>query len=377
MARAKLYDQIKDAYEKVEVKHHEAVKEAEAIVNPEQKAEPTQDVPESSTQHVEEKQIHHEEKIDQEKQEKPVETKKLEVDHAPSHWSNEDKEVFNSLDNKGREFLVRRHREMEAAHTKRLQALSEEQKVAKKYKELISPHEGYFKDIGIKPEDAVNYLINAEKRLRLGNQNDKQEVFNNLHKTYGYREALQAEREQQVQQQIEYDPKLKPLYDAFQEQQRHITELKQERENQRRQAALQEHERAEHISKQFSNSKDKDGNLKYPHFEKVKGKMGDLFKTGMFNHLDQKENGLNEALEKAYRIAISLDEELHSSEEMEYISKRTKEEEAKKLASASKNAGFNVKSSTSAAVPKTQKRLSLRDSLIANFEAQQQQAERF
>src|SRR5215204_5606576 len=62
---------------------------------------------------------------------------------VPDHWASEDKEVFKALDKRGKEFLIRRHKEMEAGYTKKAQALSESAKVAESYKSMMSPHEAY------------------------------------------------------------------------------------------------------------------------------------------------------------------------------------------------------------------------------------------
>src|SRR5258708_39125559 len=84
--------------------------------------------------HVEDVVVEEKPEPSEEKQVEPVEEQ---VESAPSesedtiaqpsddeeeirelkNWNKNDKEIYKSLDVKGREFLLRRHREMEKAHT--------------------------------------------------------------------------------------------------------------------------------------------------------------------------------------------------------------------------------------------------------------------
>lgn len=104
---------------------------------------------------------------------------------APSHWASEDREVFKALDKKGQNFLLRRHREMEAGYTKKLQSHSEDVKIAESYRKKLTPHEGYIKQIGIDPMDAFEKLISAEIKLRTGSPQEKAALLQNLDKQYG------------------------------------------------------------------------------------------------------------------------------------------------------------------------------------------------
>jgi hypothetical protein len=76
----------------------------------------------------------------------------------------------------------------------------------------------------------------------------------------------------------------------------------------------------------FANSKDSDGNLKYPYFEKVKSTMGLLFQS----------NDSSMTMEKAYKKAILLDDELSSQRDADLLKRNELErksaiEKAKKL----------------------------------------------
>ncbi len=237
---------------------------------------------------------------------------------APVHWANDDREVFKSLDKKGRDFLLRRHKEMEAAHTKKMQERAEDIKTAENYRKIIQPHEGYIKQIGFDPLEAVNKLIGAEIKLRMGSAPEKVAILQDLAKQYGV-------QFNNSDTQPEVDEKTRLIFHELQEQKNTLMQLKHEKEQAENRTLLN------HIQS-FASQTDEKGLPKYPHFETIKADMGLLM-----------QNGKAESLEDAYEQAIFLNKSLRD----EYIMRQNKPE-ARKKAGASGDANFNVKSESTA-----------------------------
>lgn len=260
---------------------------------------------------------------------------------APSHWAFEDREVFKALDAKGREFLLRRHKQTEADYTRKSQALSEDVKIAENYRKKLTPHEGYIKQIGIDPFEAFEKLVGAEIKLRTGTPAEKQEMLQNLAKQYG----VQFNADNATQPEV--DEKTKFILQKIQQQEHRLLQWEKEKEETERRS-LQTH------INNFSSQVDEKGLPKYPHFETIKADMGLLLK-----------NGKAESLEDAYEQALFLNKDLRN----EYIARHTKNVEVKNKTLASKAAGFNVKSASTSQVVDTDPPLNLRKQLERAWDA--------
>jgi hypothetical protein len=276
------------------------------------------------------------------------ESKKEELDDEPraiANWSEEDKKIFRSMDDSGRKFLLKRHNELEKDYTRKRQADSEALKLAESYKQLIEPHKEYFRNLGMEPAQALNMLANAERKLRFGTAQEKLDTFNYLARNYDVlRDAAGT------QQQI--DPNLKPIFDEISQTKAELARIKQERQQ-------TENDYLNHVIQEFKTAKDKNGNLKYPHFEDVRSDMGDLIRMKKA-----------ESLEDAYEQAIFLNRDLREKHIMEYTKSSKRLEEDQRRDVASKKASFNVKSRSSSESVEIRKKESLRQTLAKVFEAQ-------
>lgn len=260
---------------------------------------------------------------------------------APTHWANEDREVFKSLDPKGRDFLLRRHKQMEADHTRKLQAHAETLKIAERYQKVLAPHQDYVKQLGIDPDEAYSKLVGVERTLRTGTAAQKQAIFQNLAKQYG----VQYEHDDT---QPEIDEKTQFIFNKLDQQEKIIMQMKQEKESSERQG-LQNH------INEFSSQVDEKGLPKYPHFETLKVRMGKFLKDG---------EALS--LEEAYKKAILLNDDLREG----HISSQNRNVEAKKRTVASSDATFNVKSGSTSKISDPKKDLSLAESIKLAMDAQ-------
>ncbi len=269
---------------------------------------------------------------------------------APDNWSQNDKETFNALESKGREFVLRRYKETEAAFTRKSQAHAEEVKIAQQFREVIEPRSEYLRQIGIQPMEAVAYLIDTEKKLRLGTHQEKQEAFQNLAKIYG------LPTNQQVMEEQPLDPALQTVFDTLSQHEQHLAQLNQEREHLQKEREYVKHQKMVNTINTFADAKDANGNLKHPHFDLLKEKMGALIRGGEVDSLDE---AYTQAAEKY----------LKKDEILRYYGIDKREEDSRKKTISSKNATFNVKSASSSDDPAVKtKKLSPREAVLQAFE---------
>ena len=258
---------------------------------------------------------------------------------APEHWAFDDREAFKSLDRRGKEFLIRRHKDMEAGYTKKQQALSEQAKVAEHYNNMIKPHQEYLKQINVPPEVAFDKLMAAQRILMTGTDEEKSLIMHNLAQQYKVDLSRQVDPVQQYNQIVLQ--KLQAL----------------EQRQQQREQQQEEEVRASYNDQivSFAQSKDEAGNLKHPHFEPLKNDMALLLKAGKAA-----------TLEEAYELSILMDVGLRK----EYLAKQARLEDGSKRVAASKKAGFNVKSGSGGQISDLKRELSTRELLSQAYDAQ-------
>lgn len=270
---------------------------------------------------------------------------------APEHWAAEDKEVFSSLDARGREFLLRRHKDMEAAYTKKQQALADERKQAEAVIKAVEPYEDYLRRNGLTREEAVNKLLATAQRLDESNPQDKIAILHNLARDYGVQLGNQEEPEPLSHEaQLLLDKINRIEADNYRLQEAH--RLHQESLRWKEESSLQS------VIDDFSSQKDENGNLKYPHFDTLREDMGLLLNAGKAQNL-----------EDAYESAIYLNRDLRTEYNLRQYNKDKQEAETRKRVEASKRAGFNVKSGPVTQTSDPKEALSLRDEIRRNMEA--------
>lgn len=260
---------------------------------------------------------------------------------APAHWAKEDREIFQSLDKDGRKFLLKQHKFMESSYTKKMQALTEDQKIAESFKKTITPYESYLNQLQINPTEAFEKLIATEMRLRMASPKEKAAIIHNLAKDYGAEFDPYAEPEQ-------VDEKTQAIYDELNRQKAYIMRWEQQRQEQ------EKHSLESQINA-FASTKDENNKLKYPHFETLRKDMGVLMNAGKAD-----------TLEEAYEAALLLNKDLRH----EYLLKQSRADDDRKRASASKKAAFNVRAGSNNQITDPKPTLSLRETIARAMEAQ-------
>lgn len=179
------------------------------------------------------------------------------VQEAPEHWSQEDRTMFAKLGDEAKEFLLRRHKQMEGDYTRKTQENAEAIKVGKLLDEAMDPavkadlnrigvdKEGYIRQMmqwhHMSVTDPVEFARNVVKQLRL----DPAQVFG----------LKPGEKEPEK----EPDPTTQRLAAVEQH-------LNSEQQARYRKAVQETQARVD----AFKDEKDDQGNLKHPHFEAVR-----------------------------------------------------------------------------------------------------------
>lgn len=101
----------------------------------------------------------------------------------PQHWSGEYKEMFKKQPKDAQEFILSRHKEMEADYTRKTQELSKQRKLAEAVEESLNPYRNDFELHGIDEAAAVKRLLAVHGMLK---QNPEQGLLW-LAEQYGFR----------------------------------------------------------------------------------------------------------------------------------------------------------------------------------------------
>ena len=263
---------------------------------------------------------------------------------APQHWSAEDKAVFSKLQKEGQEFLLRRHKDMEADYTRKTQEVAETKRFKDDFNQLFTPFRNTFAMHGLDDTGAVRYLLGYFQAL----QQDPVQTIQRLAQDYGV--DFNQKQDENV------DPSVKPLLEKIQHLETQIAQTTQAQQYQVSSSLFEQ-------VNSFRNAKDEKGNLKHPHFETVRKDMSVLVESGRATSLDQ-----------AYELAVRLNPEIYDKQKEQSILEQQKAaqqkelDEQKKKAAQAKKAATGIRSG-SASVEKTGPR-TLRDDLSALYDKQ-------
>ena len=104
-----------------------------------------------------------EETTDDKTAEKPTDGKE-----APANWSASDKAMFALQTPEAKDFLLRRHRQMEADYTKKIAPLADLKKEYEPIQQMFAPHLDVLKAKGLTPAATIRAWANVETALANG-----------------------------------------------------------------------------------------------------------------------------------------------------------------------------------------------------------------
>ena len=229
---------------------------------------------------------------------------------APKNWSEDVRSKFKDLPRDAQEYMLKRDKEMTADYTRKTQEVAEQRKSFESLDKVIAPMRQQIAASGVGEAEYISRLLNADMALR----NNPKMAIKQLAQGYGI--DLSS-----IEETVDWNDSDPQIAQLKQQNQAILAELNQFKQ-QNLQSARQQ---TEAQINGFANTKDDKGNLKYPYFDKLRVKMGNLIDAGEAK-----------GLEDAYAKAVRLDDELYK-ESLEAQRKSAKaEEDARRKAAVEK-----------------------------------------
>ena len=229
---------------------------------------------------------------------------------APKNWSEEVRSKFKDLPRDAQEYMLKRDKEMTADYTRKTQEVAEQRKSFESLDKVIAPMRQQIAASGVGEAEYISRLLNADMALR----NNPKMAIKQLAQGYG----IDLSSIEETVDWNDTDPQIAQLK---QQNQAILAELNQFKQ-QNLQSARQQ---TEAQINGFANTKDDKGNLKYPHFDKLRVKMGNLIDAGEAK-----------GLEDAYAKAVRLDDELYKQSLDAQRKSAKAEEDARRKAAVEK-----------------------------------------
>ena len=238
---------------------------------------------------------------DEQEEVQQEEAKELEALKAPQHWPKDFSEQFDSWQPEVQHLFKERYDAMESDYTKKTQGLAKYKKRNEALDEIYGPFKDDFQRAGMDEVAATRQLLAAHKYLR----EDPQQALKWLAKSYGV--DLTAVNDDTATEDEYADPQIKSL-------QQQVAQLSGFIQNQQTQQQNMQQQSTQSLIDQFAAEKDESGNVKYPHFEAVRNRMGALI-----NSNDAKD------LPTAYDMAVYADPKLRQEMLDNYATKKTQQ----------------------------------------------------
>jgi hypothetical protein len=109
----------------------------------------------------------------------------------PAHWTASDKAMFKLQPADVQDFLLRRHKAMEADYTKKIEAITDLKKEYEPVQQLFAPYVDVLKQKGLTPQTVIRRWADVETALASGKGVD---IIDGLVKGYGIDKAQLAQR---------------------------------------------------------------------------------------------------------------------------------------------------------------------------------------
>lgn len=221
----------------------------------------------------------------------------------PSHWSEGDKEVFNSAPADIQKWMLRRHKEMEADYTRKTTEIAPLRKA-------LEPFRGEMERLGMNEAQAMQHITGAAQQL-WGYQQQLQQnpkaVIQAIAQAYGVDlgGAAKPDDGQYV------DPEIRRLSEQ-------VTNLVTERQQERQLTAQQQQQEVNRTLAAFAEN--------HPHFDSLKVTMGVLMEAA---YRQGKQMTLEQAYEDAQWSHPEIREKILAEKQAEKERKAREERKAK------------------------------------------------
>lgn len=193
----------------------------------------------------------------------------------PVHLSAEHKATFAKLPPDAQKMLVEVEKRREADYTRMTQEHAGFRRAAEPLVQAVQPFWEYLGALGtslggVPPAQLVNRLLGTEHTLRNGSPDQKVQVLAQIAGQYGIDPAALAGVQVQPQQQPSAPIDLIQRLNLVEQHQQMMEQQRREAEQQRMVSDIQV----------FATARDDTGQLKHPHFDRVKGVMVGLLESG-------------------------------------------------------------------------------------------------
>jgi len=238
----------------------------------------------------------------------------------PASWKKDYHEAWQKADDKLKEYAWQREEQMR----KGVEPLLTKAQFADAMQEAINPFLNTINGLGIKPEKAVQSLMQADHYLRYSQPQQKLQYFVNLARQYGVDLSGQpmSQAAPNAVQPGAVDPNLYNLYNELTSVKGQLTSFQQMQEQQQNQALYGEIEK-------FAQ--------KAEHFEDARPTMIQLLNSGMAQDLE-------DAYDKAIRLNPDLFDAVNQARQAQEMAKKSAE--MNRAAKNARAAAVSVRSST-------------------------------
>lgn len=185
------------------------------------------------------------------------------------NWDEAAREMFRELPRPGQEFVVDQFKAMQAAHTKRSQEIAP-------FRSAVEQWNPYLQQWGVTADQAFNYLMGADQRLRTGTDEQKRAMIEQIARDYGVsqEQAPAYTTDPMAEDDRPYvDPEIARMLEETQRQMQAVQSqfVSQEQAMQQRQMA-----EASQMVETFRTATNEDGSPKHPYFGEVEAVMATL-----------------------------------------------------------------------------------------------------
>lgn len=264
----------------------------------------------------------------------------------PSTWKKDFWGHWDKLDPSLAEYLVQR----ESEFAKGVSTYKSEADKGKAYIDAVAPFLPTLQQYGIEPTKHIQALFNAHQLLALGNPEQRLGMFLRLARDY----------QVPVEQLFVRGQDGQIYFNSALQQHQAQPQVNMEQIEQRIASAIQQRESQANVSS-FGNTKDAQGNPKYPHFEQVRETMAQLL-----------EAKLADDLEGAYNAAVRMPQ--HSDiwdamqKQQREADERRQAEERQRLALKARSQAVSPRSQPTTGTTGNAKPTGLRANLEAAFD---------
>jgi len=228
---------------------------------------------------------------------------------APSTWPAEHRKAFSELPEEQQNFMLQREKERDVAFTRKTTELAEQRREVEGVAGVLAPYKEQMRAHGISEAEYISRLMSYDNALR----QNPQAAIGQLAQHYGIN--LSNDSGADWVDESPSEPQFQQLQQQLNRQSAELQSFKQGQINREQQHLVGQVEG-------FATEQDSKGNLKHPHFEAVRERMGRLVKAEETTDL-----------QVAYEMAVRMDDNLYKkSIEAERKAVATQEEGRRKAA---------------------------------------------